>query len=243
MTFDLRLLTNYKPMKRRERYIRNEGMLSREENLMLKNFRVAVAGCGGLGGYSIEMLARLGIGHITAIDGDVFEPSNLNRQLLGHPGNLGCSKAEQALERVQQINPEVHLTPMQTLITASNAMEVFKGHDVIVDALDNVPSRRIICTAAQSLGIPVIFGAIAGWYAQIATIFPGDNTLDFIYPEGAEKGAETQLGNPSFTPALAASIQVAETLKVLLNKGLLLRKKILTIDTLNHDYNIIDIDN
>lgn len=228
-------------MKLTDRYIRNEDMLSRAENLMLRNFHVAVAGCGGLGGYSIEMLARLGIGHITAIDSDVFEPSNLNRQLLGHPGNLGSSKAGQALKRVAEINPEVSLKPIHTRITAENAMALFKGHDVIVDALDNIPSRRIICAAAKSLGIPVIFGAIAGWYAQISTIFPGDDTLNFIFPEGVEKGAETQLGNPSFTPALAASLQVAETLKVLLKKEGVLRNKILTIDTLNHEYNIIDV--
>ena len=223
------------------RYIRNEQMLSREENLKLRNFRVAVAGCGGLGGYIIELLARLGIGHITAIDGDVFETSNLNRQLLSHPGNLGLSKAEQARERVAMINQDTILTPRHATSTANNAESLLQNHDIVADALDNISSRRMIGQAADKLKIPRVHGAIAGWHAQIATIYPGDNTLEIIYPEGVEIGAESELGNPSFTPALAASLQVAEILKVLLKKDGVLRNKLLVIDTLRHDYQIIDL--
>jgi molybdopterin-synthase adenylyltransferase len=232
---------NLLPMIDIQRYIRNEQMLSREENLRLRDFRVVVAGCGGLGGYIIEMLARLGIGHITAIDGDVFETSNLNRQLLSHPGNLGLSKADQARERVKKINPDVHITAKHETITKNNALSLLRGHDVIADALDNINSRRIIGQAARKLGIPLVHGAIAGWYAQISTIYPGDPTLDSIYPEGFEKGAETESGNPSFTPALAASLQVSEILKVLLQKDGVLRNKLLVIDTLHHDYQIVEL--
>ncbi len=223
-----------------ERYIRNEQMLSREENQRLRSFRVAVAGCGGLGGYAIEMLARLGIGHITAIDGDVFDVSNLNRQLLSNPGNLGSSKAAAAKKRVSAINPEVSVNAVHTMITAGNADSLLQSHDVIVDALDSVDSRRVIAEATRSLGIPMVFGAIAGWYAQVSTIFPGDDTLDIIFPEDAGKGAETQLGNPAFTPALAASLQVAEVIKVLLNKEGILRHKMLVIDLLNNEYQVVE---
>lgn len=228
-------------MNNMSRYIRDEQMLSSEENLKLRDFRVAVAGCGGLGGYIIELLARLGIGHITAIDGDVFETSNLNRQLFSHPGNLGLSKAQQAFERVRLINPEVKLTAIHAAITAGNAVSLLQNHDIVADALDNISTRRIIEEAANNLKIPMVHGAIAGWYAQIATIFPDDNTLEAIYPEGYEIGAETESGNPSFTPALAASIQVAEIVKVLLKKDDVLRNKLLVIDTLRHDYQIIEL--
>ncbi len=224
-----------------QRYIRNEQMLSREENLRLRDFRVAVAGCGGLGGYIIELLARLGIGHITAIDGDVFDISNLNRQLLSHPGNLGLSKSEQARERIAMINQDVVLTPRHVTITKKNAVSILQNHDIVADALDNISTRRIIADAANKLKIPMVHGAIAGWHAQLATIFPGDHTLDIIYPEGVDKGAESELGNPSFTPAMAASLQVAEILKVLLKKEGVLRNKLLVIDTLRHDYQIIEL--
>lgn len=224
------------------RYIRNEQMLSREENLRLRSFRVAVVGCGGLGGYIIEMLARMGIGHITAIDGDVFEPHNLNRQLLSLPSNLGKSKAREAQERLAIVNPDVKLVPVEQMLDESNAVELLQGHDIVCDALDNVKTRKIVAKAAALLNMPMVFAAIAGWYAQVGTIMPGDDLLDKIYPEGINKGAETQLGNPAFTPALAASLQLAETIKVLLGKPGVLKNKLLVLDTLEHQYEVISFD-
>lgn len=223
------------------RYIRNENMLSPEENRELRRFRVAVVGCGGLGGHILEMLARLGIGHITAIDGDVFEESNLNRQLLSRPDNLGQPKALEAKMHIETINPDVEVTARHILLDAENAVEILGGHDLVCDALDNVSSRKILQQAAEDLSIPMVFAAIAGWHAQVCTIMPGDRTLDRLFPEGAEKGMETSLGNPSFTPALAASIQVAEVLKVLLKKGGILQNKILAINLLDQAYEVIDL--
>ncbi len=96
-------------------------MLSREENLMLRKKSAVVVGCGGLGGYIIEMLTRIGIGKLTVIDGDVFEDSNLNRQLLATPENLGTSKAAAALKRIQMINPDVQVNLVSEFITSANA--------------------------------------------------------------------------------------------------------------------------
>lgn len=224
-----------------ERYRRNESMLSPEENKSLGKFRVAVIGCGGLGGHILEMLARLGIGHITAIDGDVFETSNLNRQLLSHPGNLGQSKALEAKKHLTRINPDIKADAFNQWLTKDNAVQMLSGHDVVCDALDNISSRKILQDAAEKLSIPLVSAAIAGWYAHVTTVMPGDRTLNKLFPGEAEKGAETHLGNPSFTPALAASIQVAETVKVLLKKEGILRNKVLTINTLNHQYQLIDL--
>ena len=229
-------------MKLKDRYVRNENMLSHEENLRLRHFRVAVVGCGGLGGYIIELLARLGIGHLTVIDGDVFEVSKLNRQLLSLPANLGKPKTEEARQRVGEVNPEVKVVARQLLINSDNAAGILVGHDLIVDALDNVSTRKVVAAAANALNIPMVFGAIAGWYAQVGTIMPGDRLLERIYPDEVEKGAETLLGNPSFTPALAASLQVAEALKVLLGKEGVLRNKLLIVNTLDHEYQVIGFD-
>ncbi len=89
----------------------------------------------------------------------------------------------------------------------------------------------------------MIHGAIGGFYGQVTTIFPNDNTLDFLYPEGnkVDKGIEKELGNPSFTPPLIAAIQVAEVIKILIKRGELLRKKVLLIDLLNNSYDIIEL--
>jgi len=224
-----------------ERYIRNQNMLSKEENESLRGFKVAVVGCGGLGGYIIEMLARLGVGHITIVDGDVFEISNLNRQLLSSPSNMGKSKSIVARERVNSINPDVKVVAIQELLTEENAEKVLSGHDVVCDALDNLKTRRLLEKYCEKLDMPMVLGAIAGWYAQVCTIKPGDRTIEKLFPAELEKGAETYFGNPSFTPALAASIQVAEVLKILLKRGNLLQNKILSIDLLEQTYQVVDL--
>lgn len=216
-------------------------MLSREENLSLREKRAVVVGCGGLGGHIIEQLARLGVGHITAIDGDVFEESNLNRQLLSHPKNLGVAKAFAAKEHIEKVNPDVEVQSVVGYLDETNAEEILSGHDVICDALDNMTTRLLLQKYAEKLGIPLVYGAIAGWYGQVTTIFPGDNILGSIYQGGSDKGIEQQLGNPSFTPALVASVQVAEVVKIFTEKGTLLRNKFLMINTLDNEYEVFDL--
>ncbi len=224
-----------------KRYDRNRNTFSVEENERFKTFRVFVAGCGGLGGFVIEELGRLGIGNITAVDGDVFEESNLNRQLLSTEKVLGKSKALAAKERMALVNSEVTVTPIQAMITEENAVELISGHGIVVDALDNASSRFVLEKCCEKLGIPMVHGAIAGWYGQVAVIFPGDRFLEKLYPKEGGKGAETELGNPAFTPAVIASIEVAETIKVLLGKEEILRSKLLTIDLLNHEYEVLTL--
>ncbi len=224
-----------------QRYIKNEKTLSPEENLSLREKKVAVVGCGGLGGFIIEELGRLGIGHITAIDGDVFEESNLNRQLFSDMGNIGYSKALAAKERMNKVNPDIKLVAVNKYLDDNNAAKILKNHHVVCDALDNIPSRKLISRACKKLNIPLVYGAIAGWYGYVSTIFPEDNTIDYVYDTDESKGEEQELGNPAFTPAIIASLQVAETVKLLTGKGELLRKKLLFINCLEHKYEIIEL--
>ncbi|NMR95787.1 HesA/MoeB/ThiF family protein, partial [Vibrio parahaemolyticus] len=100
-----------------ERYLRNMQMLSMEENESLSKYKGCVIGCGGLGGYIIELLARLGIGTISAVDGETFEETNLNRQLFSTMNNLGQNKALAAKLRVNEINPLVKVNSISTNIT------------------------------------------------------------------------------------------------------------------------------
>jgi len=224
-----------------KRYFKNMNMLSPEENASLSSFSVCVVGCGGLGGYIIEMLARLGIGHLTVIDGDVFDETNLNRQILSDMDSLGKLKALAAKERVNKVNPLVEVKAISERLTEENGLEILRGHDVIVDALDSIDTRLLIQKQAEELNIPLVHGAIAGWYGQVTTVFPGDRTLDLLYSKSENRGLEAELGNPSFTPALVASIEVSEVLKILICRGTLLRKKLLLIDTLNQEYEVVEL--
>ena len=225
------------------RYERNSRTLSPEENKRLWACRVCVVGCGGLGGHVIEQLGRLGIGHLTAIDGDVFVESNLNRQLLSDETTLGKNKAEEAKIRMEKVNSDVAVQAVPLFVTAENCATLLKGHDVIVDALDNIDARRLLAAGAAKLGIPLVHGAIAGWYGQVSVILPGMETFDALYPEKDEKatgkGIEQELGNPAFTPAAIASIQVAETVKLLLGRDGGLVGKLLAINLLDHEYEVL----
>ena len=189
-----------------ERYIRNLGALTEDECARLRTKTVFVAGCGGLGGYLIEMLLRLGVGTIRAADGDTFEASNLNRQLLSSPSALGQPKAAAAAARAALVNPDVRFVPIPEFVTEENASELIRGCDAVLDALDNIGARRILARACAKENIPLIHGAICGWSAQAAVVMPGDDLIDRIYPEGARLGSKTSL---SFTPPFCAAMQVA----------------------------------
>ncbi len=223
------------------RYERNKTTISSEEQDILKRAKVCVIGCGGLGGYVIEMLGRIGIGAITAIDGDVFDETNLNRQLLSEMSLIGHSKALAAKERMLSVNPEISVNAIHTFFLPENAEALLMGHDVIVDALDQIPARFLLQETAERLNIPFVHGAIAGWYAQISTVFPGEKTLEKIYRKDVVKGKENTLGNPSFTPAYASSVQVSEVIKLLLGRGELLRNKIMFANLLDHEIEIAEL--
>lgn len=216
------------------RYQRNRDAIPAQGQLILFGSQVAVIGCGGLGGYVIEQLARLGVGRIVAVDPDYFEEHNLNRQLLSSVANLGSPKAAAAAQRVSEINPAVTLEPLQTAFSRDNGSQILAGSMVAVDALDNVGSRLELAATCDELKIPLVHGAIAGWYGQVATQFPSDGTLQDIYRSWTSgTGVERQLGNPAFTPALVASLQAAEACKLLLGLGHPLKGRKLMIDLMH----------
>lgn len=216
------------------RYQRNRNAITVLDQVKLFASRVAVIGCGGLGGYVIEQLARLGVGTIVAIDPDVFEEHNLNRQLLSSPGAVGQPKVLAAAARVREINPAVTLMPEHIAYSSENGKDLLTGTNVVIDALDSIPVRLALSKTCSELGIPLIHGAIAGWYGQITTQFPGDQTVEALYSRWVDgRGAEKHLGNPAFTPAVVASIQSAEVCKVLLGVGNSLRSRKLSINLLD----------
>lgn len=216
------------------RYQRNRAMISMAEQLLLFRSRVAVVGCGGLGGYIIEELARLGVGHVVAIDPDVFEEHNLNRQLFATPQNLGQAKVEVAAARVREINPAVTVTSIKDAFCLANGHELFSGVTVVVDALDSIQYRLELAKCCTDINLPLVHGAIGGWYGHVATQLPGDTTVQNTYRNWVEgRGIEKDLGNPAFTPAVVASLQVAEVCKLVLGSGKLLRNQKLSIDLLD----------
>lgn len=202
-------------------------MISSDEQKKLSESTVVILGVGGLGGYAVEMLARIGVGKLILVDYDKFEMTNLNRQIISTEDNLGILKVEEAKKRVEAINLEIEVVAVNQKISDHNIDGIIKGADIVVDALDSSTLKKVVEKSCTRNKVPMVHGAIGGWIAQVAVVMPGDFILDKIY---SGDDIENKMGNPSFTPALAASIQVGEVIKFLLNKGELLDNEVLYID-------------
>jgi molybdopterin/thiamine biosynthesis adenylyltransferase len=216
-----------------ERYQRNLGVLSPFEQVKLLQSKVAIIGAGGLGGTVLELLTRMGIGKLVIVDKDIIGDSNLNRQILSTKTNLGQSKTEVAVKRVKEINPSIEIIGHSVFIDSDNVKKIIEGAEVVVDALDNLPSRFVLQEACRDLKIPLVHGAIAGFNGQLTTIFPEDKGLELIYGSNKdlpEHGSEAELGAPTVTPATIASLEAQEVIKILLKRGKLFRNRLLYLD-------------
>ena len=220
-------------------YMRNIEAISREEQAQLLLSRVGVCGCGGLGLYVVNHLVRMGVGHITLWDPDVFSESNLNRQLWSNYNHLGVSKVEVCRQEAAKINPAVDITPLKSC-WETNADDLLLEQDVVIDALDNISSRLRLAEKCGKNSIPLVHAAIGGWYGQITVIMPGDDTLFDIYGVNNGRGLEEELGTLSFAAAFAASIQAAEAVKLILGKESELRSKICMFDLLEPELVFLD---
>jgi len=216
------------------RYVRSLGTVGWEGQIALLQSTVGIVGAGGLGGWIIEGLARMGVGRLIIVDSDVYEENNLNRQAFCMEGNLGQPKVEAARQRVAEVNAAVEVVTHQVRVDEPQEMvELLRGADVLVDALDALPTRLALQQAARELSVPLVHGAIAGYVGQVMTIFPDDPGLLGLYGEGPvpEHGIEVQWGNPAATPMMVAAWQIQEVIKLLTGRGELLRRRMLFMDS------------
>ncbi|HOG58685.1 MAG TPA: ThiF family adenylyltransferase [Anaerolineaceae bacterium] len=218
------------------RYLRNALAISPKEQERLSDCRALVVGCGGLGGFVLEYLGRLGVGNLRAVDPDTFSEGNLNRQLLSSSMNLGRPKALAAAQRMQAVNPLARVEGVQAFLTEENAAELLEGCQVALDCLDSIPARRTLQHACARAGVPLVHAAIGGWLGQVCVILPGERLLDQIYPDAsAEHGEEYEQGALAFTAGMTAAAQAAEAVKLLLDKPGL-RGELLVLDLLNGSF-------
>jgi len=227
-----------------ERYSRNQKTLSNADQLRLLNSRVAIIGLGGLGGTLTELLARIGVGRLTLIDGDVFDESNLNRQLLSSPAVLGRAKAEVAGQRVAEINPAVQTTTIPRFLDAENSQAILAGCDLAVDCLDSIAARFLLGQACTAGKIPLVSAAIGGTSGQATVILPGGDGLQRIYgpaETAPARGSETAYGTLPFTAWQLAAVECAETVTLLLGRSAALESRLLLLDTLDHSCHLVDL--
>ena len=202
------------------RYTRNAALTAAQQRL-LADGRVLLVGLGGLGGHVLDMLIRTGVatgaGLLVGVDGDVFEASNLNRQLLCTESTLGRPKAQVATEYVRAVNSSVRFEGRCAYLHDDAAFdEAVTGMHVVVDALGGLTWRAALHGAAARAGVPVVSAGIAGFSGWVCTVLPGDTGPGALFGTGS--GVEETLGNLAFTAGFAASVQAAETVN-LLTKG------------------------
>jgi molybdopterin/thiamine biosynthesis adenylyltransferase len=208
-----------------ERFSRNIGAVSENEQERLGGARVFVAGCGGIGGYVIEHLVRMGIGHILCADNGQFEKTNLNRQILCDTQTLGHTKADAAVKRAALINPGADVRGVTAnLANPANIKILLHNCDLAIDALDNAEARRALFDACEKQNIPVIHAAVRSWLVQAAYAPPGSGLYGLLYPEDTDNTDNTDnakntepahSGVLSFAPGMAASVQAAIAVRYL----------------------------
>ena len=227
---------------------RQMSIVTRSEQERFKDAKITVIGCGGIGGETIEMLARMGIGELVLVDKDAFDLSNLNRQTLATIADLGLDKSAVAVEKVRLINPYVKVTTFNEHVDKTNIDKVIGDSNIVIDALDNVLTRVIVSRAAKEKGIPYIHGAIHGTLGQITVFLPNsDKTYEemFNLPSvGKELNDETiealknvTSGVPPVigpTPNLIGCLEAFEAYKIITGVGkVTVAPKILTFDLLD----------
>ena len=155
-----------------------------EGQTKLTNSRVLCLGAGGLGSPVIQYLAAAGIGHLTIVDDDVVEISNLQRQVIHRTSDVGCPKAESAERFVNDLDPNISVNAINARIDENNARELFEGHHLIVDGTDNIPTRYIIDETCRNLGIPWVYGSVYRFEGQVSVFnFKGGPTYRDLFPE------------------------------------------------------------
>ena len=207
--------------------------------LKLKNAKICVVGVGGLGNPITSRLVAMGIGQLRIVDRDVIELSNLHRQTMYDESDVGQIKVEVAAKKLQKLNPDCKIESLAISVNEYNAKEIISGCDVVIDALDSVNARYALNKACVEKNIPFVTGAAVGVSGQAFTIIPKSSACYYcMFPDLNEDTMPTcsiEGVHPSIL-SLVGGIEVAEAVKIILEKKPSLSDRILHIDLENLDF-------
>ena len=196
----------------------------------LNRATVAVVGAGGLGSPVIQYLVAAGVGSLVVIDHDVIELSNLNRQVIHSAADVGTPKTASATSAISRLAPECRVTVSRERLTAHNAVDLLSGADVVVDGSDTFETRFDVSRAAEVLRIPVVWGAVLGWDAQVTVFHPNppedSEFLAYRLGDLFADSPEVRVGDTCSTLGVmgavcgyAGSLMALETIKLLTGAG------------------------
>ncbi|NUL49068.1 adenylyltransferase/sulfurtransferase MoeZ [Cellulosimicrobium funkei] len=211
---------------------------------LLSQASIAVVGAGGLGSPVISYLAAAGIGTLHVIDDDHVELSNLNRQTLHGVDTLGGLKTDGAVSAARRLSPETTVIPHPVRLTDANAAVLLAGADLIMDGSDSFTTRFIVHRAATALGIPVVFGALMQWNAQVTVFWSNPPAasglpavvLTDVFPDNASTHAApgcAEAGVLGAVVGITGSLMALEAIKLVLGTGTPLLGRMMLIDGLS----------
>lgn len=223
-----------------ERYRRQLPLFGDEGQECLQNARVFVAGMGGLGSAIATYLTAAGVGTLLIADDDTVEASNFNRQILHGHGDLGRPKTASAKEKLAALNPRCRVEEIRGRIAEPGIDGMIGDCDLIVDAVDNFPTRYILNRAALRRGIPFIHGAVQGFFGQATTVIPGKGPcLRCIFPVSPPSVNPPVIGA---TCGVIGSLEAMEVIKFLTQKGEPLTGRLFLWDGLTASADTVNIE-
>jgi molybdopterin/thiamine biosynthesis adenylyltransferase/rhodanese-related sulfurtransferase len=211
----------------------------------LKASKVLVIGTGGLGSPALLYLAAAGVGTIGIIDFDIVDDSNLQRQVLFTVNDIGKPKVLAAKARIEALNPYINVIAYNERLTSENALEIFKGYDVVADGTDNFPTRYLVNDACVMSGIPNVYASIYRFDGQVSVFnYKGGANYRDLYPEPPPPGLVPSCaegGVLGILPGIIGSLQTNEVIKVLTGIGETLSNRLFTFDALNFSTKIFKV--
>ncbi|TWP33748.1 molybdopterin-synthase adenylyltransferase MoeB [Leekyejoonella antrihumi] len=236
------------PLGEVERYSRHLLLpeIGEDGQRRLRAARVLVVGAGGLAAPVLLYLAAAGVGHLTVIDDDVVDVSNLQRQVIHRDVDLGQSKVVSAARAVRELNPDVTVDTVQHRLDADRALLLFADHDLVVDTTDNFATRYLVNDACVVLGLPLVWGSIHRFDGQATVWWAGEGPCyRCVFPYAPPPGTVpscAEAGVLGSIPGVIGSIQATETVKLILGLGEPLVGRMLVHDAMNQTWDTVRIE-
>lgn len=221
-------------------FVENLGIMDEKALTQLQHQTVLIIGLGGLGGFFVQSLTRLGVKKIILVDPDRFTLSNLNRQCFSQHDNIGQFKVDVVASALKKISPKIKISTFKKRIQTIEEA-AFHAVDLVVDATDDIATKLYLETLATKLDLPLLHGAIGGWFGQYGLIEPRQNLLSKIYGSMTH-GLEKTHGSPTFIPPIIANLMIAAWVAYRLNEPAFKANLIWLFDALSCRIDPFDID-
>lgn len=216
---------------------KNMDFFTLQQAAQIKQAKVAVIGAGALGQMVTHQLVRTGFEKLILIDKDVLEYSNFNRQMYAMNSTVNQSKVAVLKAQVLDINPKIDVKTHETFLDQSNGKHLVSDADIVVDCVDDIETKIYLEKLSTELKIPLVHGAVEGWYGQVTTILPGDSVLERLYVHRKKQEVAALM----ITVSAVTALQVGEVIKIATGAGELLHHRVMFIDMMNGDFSYVNM--